>query len=43
MPSKATNKFSPEVPDRAVRMVLGHEAQHQSRSATVLSIAAKIG
>jgi transposase len=43
MTSKTTNKFSPEVRERAVRMVLEHEAQHPSRRATILSIAAKIG
>lgn len=41
--SKTTNKFSPEVRSRAVRMVLEHEGEHQSRWAAVSSIAAKIG
>jgi len=43
MTSKTTNKFSPEVRARAVRMVLEHEKDHPSRWAAVVSIAAKIG
>ena len=41
--SKTTNRFSPEVRARAVRMVLDHESEHRSRWAAVSSIAAKIG
>jgi len=43
MTSKTTNKFSPEVRERAVRMVLEHERDHPSRWAAVISIAGKIG
>ena len=41
--SKTTNKFSPEVRERAVRMVREHRGDHASQWAAIASIAAKIG
>ena len=41
--TKHTPPFSPEVRERAVRMVLGHQGEHASQAAAIRSIAAKIG
>ena len=41
--SKTTNKYSAEVRERAVRMVLDNAGQHESRWSAILSISAKIG
>jgi transposase-like protein len=40
---KKTNKFSPEVRERAVRMVKEHRREHPSRWDAIDSIAPKIG
>ena len=43
MTNKTSNRFSPEVRQRAVRMVLEHGGDHGSQWAAIGSIAGKIG
>jgi transposase-like protein len=43
MTKKTSNRFSPEVRERAVRMVQEHGSDHASQWAAIGSIAAKIG
>src|ERR1700712_18041 len=41
--TKRTPPYSPEVRERAMRMVLDHQGEHGSQYAAIRSIAAKIG
>jgi transposase len=43
MTKKSSNRFSPEVRQRSVRMVLDHGGDHASQWSAIGSIAAKIG
>ena len=38
-----STRYSPEVRERAVRMVFEHQDEHESQWATIASISAKIG
>lgn len=43
MKTKTTNKYSPEVRERAIRLVQEHRGEYPSLWATIESIAPKIG
>ncbi|EKM98178.1 hypothetical protein MXAZACID_16814 [Acidocella sp. MX-AZ02] len=43
MTNRTSNKFSPEVRERAVRLLLEHKGEYPSEWAAMTSIAAKIG
>ena len=38
-----STRYSPEVRERAVRMVLEHQAGHESQWAAMVSVASKLG
>jgi len=40
---KTSNRYAPEVRERAVRMVLEHQAEYRSQWLAIQSIAKKIG
>ena len=40
---KTQTNFSPEVKERAVRLVREHQGEHESQWAAICSVAAKIG
>src|SRR5680860_287541 len=43
MTKQISKRFSPEIRERAVRMVMEHQGEHGSQWAAISSIAAKIG
>ena len=40
---KHSNRYSPELRERAVRLVLDHQVEHDSQWAAIVSVSLKIG
>ena len=40
---KQTNRYSPELQERAVRLVLDQQGEHDSQWAAIISVSSKIG
>ncbi len=40
---KTSNRYSPEIRTRAVRMVLEHQGSYETQAAAIVAIAPKIG
>ena len=40
---KQSNRYSPELRERAVRLVMEHQGEHDSQRAAIVSVSSKVG